>query len=285
MVLKAFNHENLMHVKAIHLEPKEKFFNIWLVTDLMDFDFNKVIRMGRPEVTEDQIQYIMYQVFLGLYVLHHNNIVHRNLNPQNILLNENCDLKICDFGFRREVPLASGVDIYEGTSNYEAPEIILSSKKYSTEADIWSVGCTFFELLDGKIFIRKIKNDIQFLAKIISLLGSPSDEALEFIQNPNGRKWIKQQKYMPSKKPSSKLTTKTINSQAKDLLDKCLNFDPRLRITAKEALIHPYFADIFLEQDLNIFQLEFDFSFENNLNLTEEHLKQKLIKEVAHLLF
>ena len=287
MVLKAFNHENLLHVKAIHLEPKDKFFNVWLVTDLMDFDMFKVIRKGRHELTEDHIQYIMYQVFLGLYVLHHNNIVHRDIKPNNILLNDSCDLKICDFGFAREVLMAPGADIteYVVTRYYRAPEIMLNSKKYGTEVDIWSVGCTFFELLDCKILFNKTKNYIQLLAKIINLLGSPSDEALEFIQNPNARKWIKQQKYSPLQRPSSKLTTKGINTHAKDLLDKCLNFDPRSRITAKQALMHPYFADLFSEQDLNILQLEFDFSFENNPNLTGEQLKEKLMKEVKHLLF
>ena len=268
------------------LEEKEKFFNVWLVTDLMDFDMFKVIRKGRNELTEEHIQYIMYQVFLGMYVLHQNSIVHRDIKPNNILLNDSCDLKICDFGFAREVQEVSGGNIteYVVTRYYRAPEIMLNSRKYGTEVDIWSVGCTFFELLDSRILFGGTKNYIQLLDKIIRLLGSPSDEALEFIHNENAKMWIKKQKFSPPQRPSDKLTTKDVNSHAKDLLNKCLVFDPRARITAKEALMHPYFEDLFSEQDLNVLQLEFDFSFENNPNLTTEQLKEKFMKEVKSLL-
>ena len=286
MVLKAFNHENLLTLKAIFLEEKEKFFDVYLVTDLMDFDMFKVIRKGRKELTGEHIQYIMYQVFLGMYVLHQNSIVHRDIKPNNILLNDSCDLKICDFGFAREVQDDPDMDIteYVVTRYYRAPEIMLNSRKYGSEVDIWSIGCTFFELLDCKILFGGTKNYIQLLNKIIRLLGSPPDEALEFIQNQNARNWIKKQKFSPPQRPSHKLVTKDICEDAKDLLDRCLVFDPRKRITAEEALRHRYFKELFSEQDLNVLQLEFDFSFEKNPNLTSEQLKQKFMKEVKTLL-
>ena len=80
MVLKAFNHENLLTLKAIFLEEKDKFFDVYLVTDLMDFDMFKVIRKGRSELTGEHIQYIMYQVFLGMYVLHKTTLCIVTLN-------------------------------------------------------------------------------------------------------------------------------------------------------------------------------------------------------------
>ena len=286
MVLKAFNHENLLTLKAIFLEEKDKFFDVYLVTDLMDFDMFKVIRKGRKELTGEHIQYIMYQVFLGMYVLHQNNIVHRDIKPNNILLNDSCDLKICDFGFAREVQDDPDMDIteYVVTRYYRAPEIMLNSRKYGSEVDIWSIGCTFFELLDCKILFGGTKNYIQLLDKIIRLLGSPPDEALEFIENQNARNWIKKQKFSSPQRPSQKLLTKDICEDAKDLLDKCLVFDPRKRITAEEALKHKYFKDLFSEQDLNVLQMEFDFGFEKNPNLTSEQLKKKFMKEVKALL-
>lgn len=286
MVLKAFNHENLLTLKGMHIEEKGKFFDVYLVTDLMDFDMFKVIRRGRNELTAEHIQYIMYQVFLGMYVLHQNNIVHRDIKPNNILLNDSCDLKICDFGFAREVYNDPNLDIteYVVTRYYRAPEIMLNSRKYGTEVDIWSVGCTFFELLDSKILFGGTKNYIQLLNKIINLLGSPSEEGLEFIQNDNAKMWIKKHKFCAPQKPSDKLQTKDIDDLAKDLLDRCLVFNPRSRITAKEALMHPYFRDLFSEQDLNVINLEFDFSFEKNPKLTTEQLKEKFMKEVKPLL-
>lgn len=270
----------------MHIEEKGKFFNVYLVTDLMDFDMFKVIRRGRNELTSEHIQYIMYQVFLGMYVLHQNNIVHRDIKPNNILLNDSCDLKICDFGFAREVYNDPNLDIteYVVTRYYRAPEIMLNSRKYGTEVDIWSVGCTFFELLDSKILFGHTKNYIQLLNKIINLLGSPSDEGLEFIQNENAKMWIKKQKFCPPQKPSDKLKTTDIDEMAKDLLNRCLVFNPRSRITAKEALMHPYFRDLFSEQDLNVITMEFDFGFEKNPKLTTEQLKEKFLKEVKPLL-
>lgn len=286
MVLKAFNHENLLTLRAIHLEKKNKYFDVYLITDLMDFDLFKVIRRGRDELTGEHIQYIMYQIFLGMYVLHANHIVHRDIKPNNILLNDSCDLKICDFGFAREVEDNGDGDIteYVVTRYYRAPEIMLNSRKYGSEVDIWSVGCTFFELLDCKILFAGTKNYIQLLDKILKLLGTPSDDALQFITNENARMWIKKQNFSVNQRPSDKLVTKDIDPLAKDLLDKCLVFDPRQRITAKEALMHPYFQDLFSEQDLNVIKISLDFSFEKMPNMTSEELLKKFEHEVAPLL-
>ena len=287
IVLKSFSHENLLTLKAIHLDEKPgKFYNVYLITDLMDFDLFKVIRRGRDELTGEHIQYIMYQIFLGLYMLHENNIIHRDIKPNNILLNDSCDLKICDFGFAREVQDDDNMDIteYVVTRYYRAPEIMLNSRKYGSEVDIWSVGCTFFELLNCNILFGGTKNYIHLLGKILGLLGTPTDQALNFIHNDNAKMWIKKQKYCPPQKPSYKLSTTNIDPLAKELLDQCLVFSPEERITAKEALMHPYFKDLFCENDLNCMKLEFDFSFEKNSNFDSDQLKTKFLKEVQDLL-
>lgn len=286
MILKSFNHDNLLSAVSFHLEAHGKILHVYLITEIMDFDLFKVIRRGRDELSNQHIQYIMYQIFLAMYVLHHNNIVHRDIKPNNILLNDNCDLKICDFGFAREVENDPSLDIteYVVTRFYRAPEIMLNSKKYGTEVDIWSVGCTFFELLDCKILFGGTKNYIQLLNKIINLLGTPKDKDLEFIENENAKLWIKKQKVSGSSSPSAKLSVKGIDPQAKDLLDKCLVFDPRKRITAEGALRHPYFQELFAESDLNCMKLEFDFEFEKDQNLTIEQLKAKLFAEIKPLM-
>lgn len=285
MILKACQHDNLLELKNFHLEPNNEFYDVYLVTELMDFDMYKVIKKGRDEMTEEHIQYVMYQIFLGLYYLHENNIIHRDIKPNNILLNDSCDVKICDFGFAREILGGNNDDKteYVVTRYYRAPEIMLNSRKYNSGVDIWSIGCTFFELIDGKILFEEAKNYIDLLRMIIKMLGTPSNETLHFIENENAKNWIKTQVFSPNCKASSYLKTMGISNQAKDLLDKCLIFDPRDRITAKQALEHPYFEDLFeAENDLNIMSLEFDFGFEKNTKITMQDLKNRLYKEVMN---
>jgi mitogen-activated protein kinase 1/3 len=285
IILKACHHDNLLELKGFHLEPKDNFYEVYLVTELMDFDMYRVIKKGREEMTGEHIQYVMYQIFLGLYYLHENNIIHRDIKPNNILLNDSCDVKICDFGFAREILSGNTTDNteYVVTRYYRAPEIMLNSRKYDSAVDIWSIGCTFFELIDSRILFEEANNYIKLLEMIIQMLGTPSTETLNFIENENAINWIKTQKQAPSRKASWYLKNKNINAQALDLLDKCLVFDPRHRISAKEALEHPYFEDLFeAENDLNIMKLEFDFKFEQNPNLTMEELKHRLFKEVMN---
>jgi mitogen-activated protein kinase 1/3 len=285
MILKACHHDNLLELKGFHLEPQGKFYEVYLVTELMDFDLYRVIKKGRDEMTGEHIQYVMYQIFLGLFYLHENNVIHRDIKPNNILLNDSCDVKICDFGFAREIIHGNSADNteYVVTRYYRAPEIMLNSRKYNSAVDIWSVGCTFFELIDSRILFGEANNYIALLEMIIQMLGTPSTETLNFIENENAINWIKTQKPAPSRKASEYLKNKNISAEALDLLDRCLVFDPRHRISAKQALEHPYFQDLFeAENDLNIMKLEFDFNFEKNPKLTMEELKTRLFKEVMN---
>ena len=283
IILKYCNHDNLLELLGFHLEPNpNKFYDVYLITELMDFDMFKVIKKGKEDITPEHIQYIMYQVFLGLYYLHENNIIHRDIKPNNILLNDECDVKICDFGFARELQSGGPERTeYVVTRFYRAPEIMLNSKKYDSRIDMWSLGCTFFELIDGRILFEKAETYIELLGMIIEMLGTPSNETLKFVENQTAIDWIKNQKKCPFSKASSYLKTKDVDENTKDLLDRCLMFDPRERITARQALEHPYFQGLFEpENDLNFLKLEFDFSFEEDKNITMEKLMERLDKEV-----
>jgi mitogen-activated protein kinase 1/3 len=287
MLVKAFRHENLLSGKEIHIKEKEnELFEVFFVTDFMDFDLGWIMSKARSHLTEEHVQYFMYQIFLGLHALHKNNIVHKNLCPENILINKECDIKITGFG-RNYVAekIEEGFNYFLAkTSSYKAPELIHEFTNISKAANIWSVGCIFFELLNKKTFYSGIKNYLQLLTKILELLGTPSEETLKLIKNENAKMWIKKQKYKPSQKPSTVLLTKDVDVQAMDLLDKCMVFDPRHRITVEEALQHPYFKDLFSQEDLDVPPIQLDFSFENDFNLTFVQLKQRLLQEAQSLL-
>lgn len=110
--------------------------------------------------------------------------MHRDLKPSNILINENCDLKICDFGLARiQDPQMTG---YVSTRYYRAPEIMLTWQKYDVEVDIWSAGCIFAEMLEGKPLFPG-KDHVNQFSIITELLGTPPDDVIQTICSENVR--------------------------------------------------------------------------------------------------
>lgn len=119
--------------------------------------------------------------------MHSAGVVHRDLKPSNILVNENCDLKICDFGLARiQDPQMTG---YVSTRYYRAPEIMLTWQKYDVEVDIWSAGCIFAEMLEGKPLFPG-KDHVNQFSIITELLGTPPDDVINTIASENvGSSW------------------------------------------------------------------------------------------------
>jgi len=104
-ILRHFQHDNVICIRDI-LQPKEKLFSdIYLVFDLMDTDLHQIIH-SRQEITNEHIRYFLYQILRGLKYIHSANVIHRDLKPGNILVNENCDLKIGDFGNQTEITIS-----------------------------------------------------------------------------------------------------------------------------------------------------------------------------------
>ena len=97
---------------------------------------HRVIRT--QDLSDDHAQYFIYQTLRALKALHSADVIHRDLKPSNLLLNANCDLKVCDFGLARSVKTAepSGTETgfmteYVATRWYRAPEIMLTFKQYT----------------------------------------------------------------------------------------------------------------------------------------------------------
>lgn len=113
---------------------------------------HRVIRT--QDLSDDHCQYFIYQTLRALKAMHSANVLHRDLKPSNLLLNANCDLKVCDFGLARSAASTddnSGfMTEYVATRWYRAPEIMLTFKEYTKAIDVWSVGCILAEMLSGK---------------------------------------------------------------------------------------------------------------------------------------
>jgi len=176
-LLKYLKHENVVSLGDVFISPLE---DIYFVTELLETDLDRLMTSRRLDNVF--IQYFLYQIMRGLKYVHSAGVVHRDLKPANILINEQCDLKICDFGLARlQDPQMTG---YVSTRYYRAPEIMLTWRTYDVEVDIWSAGCIFAEMLEGKPLFPG-KNHVDQFSIITKLLGAPPIDVMNKIANEN----------------------------------------------------------------------------------------------------
>lgn len=182
----------------------------------------------------------LYQLINGIAFCHSHRVLHRDLKPQNLLIDTTGKLKLADFGLAR----AFGIPVRHYTHEvvtlwYRAPEILLGARKYSTPVDIWSIGCIFAELV-MKVPLFAGDSEIDQLHKIFNTLGTPNEEMWEGVTDlpeysrtfPN---WLK--RHIGE-------TVKNLDPQGLDLLSQMLIYNPAKRITADKARNHPYFNDL-----------------------------------------
>ncbi|CEH19385.1 mitogen-activated protein kinase [Ceraceosorus bombacis] len=268
-LLKHIRHENIISLSDIFISPLE---DIYFVTELLGTDLHRLLT-SRP-LEKQFIQYFLYQILRGLKYVHSAGVVHRDLKPSNILVNENCDLKICDFGLARiQDPQMTG---YVSTRYYRAPEIMLTWQKYDVAVDVWSAGCIFAEMLEGKPLFPG-KDHVNQFSIITELLGTPPDEVIKTICSENTLRFVQS---LP-KRERIPFSQKFRNQDpvALDLLEKMLVFDPRTRITAAEALSHPYLAPYHDPSDEPEAEEAFDWSF-NDADLPVDTWKVMMYSEI-----
>lgn len=218
------------------------------------------------------------QLLRGLKYLHSANILHRDLKPGNLLVNANCDLKICDFGLARtSTGKGQFMTEYVVTRWYRAPELLLCCDNYDTSIDVWSVGCIFAELL-GRKPIFPGTECLNQLKLIINVLGTMPESHLEFIDNPKARKYIKSLPYSAG-------TTFThlypnANPLAIDLLQRMLVFDPSKRISVTEALQHPFMSPLYDPKSDPPAQVPIDLDIDEDLG--EEMIREMMWREMLY---
>uniref|UniRef100_A0A8C6LS43 mitogen-activated protein kinase n=1 Tax=Nothobranchius furzeri TaxID=105023 RepID=A0A8C6LS43_NOTFU len=147
-LLKHMKHENVIGLLDVFTPGKSltEFEDVYMVTHLMGADLNNIVKCQK--LTDDHVQFLIYQILRGLKYIHSADIIHRDLKPSNLAVNEDCELKILDFGLARHTD--DEMTGYVATRWYRAPEIMLNWMHYNMTVDIWSVGCIMAELLTGR---------------------------------------------------------------------------------------------------------------------------------------
>lgn len=191
LLLKFLNHENIIKILAIDIPENPKTYkDIYIITDLMQTDLHRVI-YSKQKLTDEHIQYFLYQILKATLYLHSANIIHRDLKPSNILLNKECDVKLCDLGLGRGFDEENEFKTeYVVTRWYRAPEVILNASEYTKAIDIWSIGCILAELL-GRTALFPGDNYLDQIQRIISILGSPKSSDISYITNDKAIEFIK----------------------------------------------------------------------------------------------
>ncbi|KAF9528431.1 kinase-like domain-containing protein [Crepidotus variabilis] len=278
--------ENIISILDIVKPPSiEAFKEVYLIQELMETDMHRVIRT--QDLSDDHAQYFVYQTLRAIKALHSADVIHRDLKPSNLLLNANCDLKVCDFGLARSVKTAepSGTETgfmteYVATRWYRAPEIMLTFKQYTKAIDVWSIGCILAEMLSGKPLFTGRDYHHQ-LTLILDVLGTPTLDEFYAITTRRSRDYIRALPFR-KKRPFATLFPNA-NPLAVDFLTKTLTFDPKKRITVEDALAHPYLEAYHDPDDepvappLDPEFFEFDLHKDD---ISREQLKELLYEEI-----
>ncbi|RKP37185.1 MAP kinase [Dimargaris cristalligena] len=273
-------HDNIISLIDLEISHPDHFNEVYMIQELMEADLHQIIRSGQP-LTDAHFQYFIFQICRGLKYIHSANVLHRDMKPGNLLVNADCELRICDFGLARGYAdtvegNAGFMTEYVATRWYRAPEIMLSFQSYTKAIDIWSVGCIFAEMLGGRPLFKG-RDYVDQLNQILSILGTPDDETLRRIGSERAQMYIRSLPFTP-KLPFHQLYPNA-TAPALDLLEKLLAFDPARRITIEEVLQHPYLEAYHEPEDEPAHDHMFDFSFESAHDI--DQIKHMIAREIA----
>ncbi|KAG6555738.1 hypothetical protein Mapa_002977 [Marchantia paleacea] len=239
-ILRGLKHNNVVRLHDVFYNKNQ----LYLIFEYMDCDLGGYMETYFNYLTPTEIKTFMYQILLGVHYCHQNNVMHRDLKPQNLLIDKaSLRLKIADFGLSRHFP--GNQNTLHAFSHevvtlwYRPPEILLGSTVYSTSVDMWSVGCIFAEMALGRPLFQAM-SEIEQIMRIFYVMGTPDEITWPGISSlydfqPNFPQWRGQ---------LLAVEVPRLDSDAIDLLYRMLNMDPNFRITAQEALNHEYFHDL-----------------------------------------
>uniref|UniRef100_A0A8C6Q5D8 mitogen-activated protein kinase n=1 Tax=Nothobranchius furzeri TaxID=105023 RepID=A0A8C6Q5D8_NOTFU len=247
-LLKHMKHENVIGLLDVFTPDLslDRFRDVFIVMPYELTDLGKL--MKKLKLSDEKIKYLVYQMLKGLKYIHSAGVIHRDLKPSNLAVNQDCELKILDFGLARQTD--SEMTGYVVTRWYRAPEVMLNWMHYTQTVDIWSVGCIMAEMLQGKPLFKGTDH-LDQLDQIWKVTGTPTKELISKLESED--------------------VTVTV-------LEHMLQLDPEARITAAEALTLPYFAE-FREPDEETEAERYDDVIDNS-DLSVDQWKRHVFTEI-----
>eukprot|EP00808_Paulinella_micropora_P023003 g8007.t1 len=236
-ILKQLQHPNIVQLfEVIHTET-----SLTLVFEYLDQDLkNYLDACGDKGIDVYTVKSFLYQLLQGIAYCHKNHILHRDLKPQNLLINLEGELKLADFGLARGI----GIPVKKYTHEvvtlwYRPPDVLMGSTNYSTPVDIWGVGCIFAEMITGRPLFCGASDPDQ-LVKIFRILGTPTlKEWPDVYKLPGYRK-----DFPIFKRKRLRDLLPRLEDNGIALLEAMLHHDPKKRISAEMATRHPYFDEL-----------------------------------------
>lgn len=212
--------------------------NLCLVFEYMEHDLETLLKDPTVPFNAADIKSCMLMFLKGLKDIHEQNIIHRDIKPNNVLVSSAGQLKLGDFGLSRiSCETDSSYTNQVFLRAYRAPELLFGCTKYDSAVDIWAAGCVFAELMLRRIWFQG-SSDIDQLVRIFGALGSPDElswPSMTLLPN-----------YIPIRRnepvPPLSEQFQGVPADALDLLSKMVCLNPAQRITAAEALCHQYFV-------------------------------------------
>ena len=211
--------------------------NIIQVLELCVTDLERVIQDKKVMISPSDVKSFTKMMLEGLAHCHKNWILHRDMKPNNLFIGVDHQLKIADFGLARTYGSPGRVMTSQVlTLWYRPPELLFGATEYSGAVDMWAVGCIIAEMILRRAFLPG-KSDLDQGSKIVEVLGTPNEEQWPGMTSlPT---------YVPytevPKCPFDQIFTAS-DALTIDLLERIIVWDPTKRLTAEEALQHPYFA-------------------------------------------
>ena len=244
-IMRRLEHCNIVKLMYFFYTSGEKKDEIYLnlVLEFIPETVYKVARQyakGKQSIPGLFIRLYMYQLFRSLAYIHSQGICHRDIKPQNLLLDpESGILKLCDFGSAKHLVRGEPNVSYICSRYYRAPELIFGATDYTTNIDVWSAGCVFAELMLGQPIFPG-DSGVDQLVEIIKVLGTPTREQIKEM-NPNYTEF----KFPQIKAhPWQKVFRARTSPEAIDLVSRLLEYTPSARITPLQACAHTYFDEL-----------------------------------------
>lgn len=237
-LLKELTFPNIVTLEDVLMQEHK----LYLVFEFLSMDLKKYLdtlpsgRLMDPMLVKSYL----HQIVEGILFCHMRRVLHRDLKPQNLLINDSGVIKLADFGLARAFGIPVRVYTHEVvTLWYRAPEILLGSQRYAVPADIWSIGCIFAEMVTKRPLFHG-DSEIDQIFRIFRTLTTPTEETWPGVNSlpdfkPSFPRW---------KQDQLASSVKQLDILGLDLLRQMLIYCPHQRISAKDILTHPYFADL-----------------------------------------